>query len=78
MPFNGMMLMPTELRLKTTKDGIRLFSTPVKENEQLFPSENKWTNLKTNDATDHLRAINNANIYILKQKLNCLMLPMQV
>ncbi|MDR3250285.1 MAG: 2,6-beta-D-fructofuranosidase [Tannerella sp.] len=31
MPFNGMMLLPTELTLRTTKDGIRLFSSPIRE-----------------------------------------------
>lgn len=35
MPFNGMMLLPTELSLRTTKEGIRLFSVPVKEVEKL-------------------------------------------
>ena len=31
MPINGMMLLPTELKLRNTKDGIRLFSTPIRE-----------------------------------------------
>ncbi len=37
MPFNGMMLLPTELTLRTTKDGPRLFNEPVRETEQLAP-----------------------------------------
>lgn len=69
MPFNGMMLMPTELKLKTTKDGIRLFSMPVKENEQLFTSENKWTNPKAKDATEYLKAINTTNTLRIKTKI---------
>ncbi|RDC54200.1 2,6-beta-D-fructofuranosidase [Pedobacter chinensis] len=56
MPFNGMMLMPTELTLKTTKDGIRLFSEPVKETEQLFSSLNKWENLSAADANEKLKS----------------------
>ncbi|MCF0197677.1 MAG: glycoside hydrolase family 32 protein, partial [Bacteroidaceae bacterium] len=36
MPFNGMMLLPTELRLVTTADGIRLQSFPIREVESLF------------------------------------------
>lgn len=36
MPFNGMMLLPTELQLRTTKDGIRLVSKPIKEVENLL------------------------------------------
>lgn len=31
-----MMLLPTELTLHTTKEGIRLFSNPIKETKQLF------------------------------------------
>jgi fructan beta-fructosidase len=61
MPFNGMMLLPTELTLKTTKDGPRLFSVPVKEAEQLFDKVNQWTNLKDGDANDKLKAYNNAD-----------------
>jgi levanase/fructan beta-fructosidase len=36
MAFNGMMTLPTELTLRTTKDGPRLFSEPVKEVRDLF------------------------------------------
>ena len=36
MPFNGMMLLPTELKLRTTRDGIRLTSQPVAEVQQLL------------------------------------------
>ena len=35
MPFNQMMLLPTELTLRSTKDGIRMFNRPVKEVEML-------------------------------------------
>lgn len=59
MPFNGMMLIPTELTLKTTKNGIRLFSNPVKEYYQLFELQNKWSNLTTAQANDHLKSYNN-------------------
>ena len=36
MPFNGMMLLPTELTLKTTCDGIRMMSKPINEVQSLF------------------------------------------
>jgi sucrose-6-phosphate hydrolase SacC (GH32 family) len=36
MPFNGMMLLPTELSLKTTSEGVRMISKPVKEVQSLF------------------------------------------
>ena len=36
MPFNGMMLLPTELKLRTTCEGIRLTNQPVAEVQQLL------------------------------------------
>lgn len=45
MDFNGMMLMPTELSLRTTKDGVRLVSKPVREMEELCVPAGSWTNL---------------------------------
>ena len=69
MPFNGMMLLPTELKLKTTKDGIRLFSEPVKEANQLFKSVGKWTNLNENDANEKLKNYNNNDEIRIKTKL---------
>jgi fructan beta-fructosidase len=39
MPFNQMMLIPTELTLRTAKDGLRLFNSPVKEIEILQGKE---------------------------------------
>lgn len=50
MPFNGMMMLPTELTLRTTKDGIRLVSTPVRELGQLFRPLGKWRGLTSDDA----------------------------
>lgn len=55
MPFNGMMLLPTELTLKTTNDGVRLFSNPVEETKQLINSTKKWNNLTADEAN---KAIN--------------------
>lgn len=50
MQFNGMMLLPTELTLHTTKDGVRLMSKPVKEVEQLCKPAGKWTDLTQDEA----------------------------
>jgi fructan beta-fructosidase len=61
MPFNGMMLLPTELTLKTTNDGIRLFSVPVKETARLFALKNKWQALKAPDANVKLEEFNGAD-----------------
>ena len=61
MPFNGMMLMPTELKLKTTKNGLRVFSEPIKEMEQLFKKENHWRTLTAKEANDQLKSYNTAD-----------------
>jgi len=61
MPFNNMMLLPTELTLRKTKDGIRLFSVPVKEVEQLFSPVQKWTNLSSSEANQKLKEFYNTD-----------------
>ncbi len=53
--FNHMMLLPTVLTLHTTKDGIRLFSQPVREVEQLFKPVNKWASLTSEEANAKLK-----------------------
>jgi len=45
MPFNGMMLLPTELTLRTTRDGVRLCSQPVHEIQSLL--KRQFTATKT-------------------------------
>jgi len=69
MPFNSLMLMPTELKLKSTKNGVRLFSEPVKETEQLFTGINKWTNLKADAANENSTQYNKEASLRLKNKL---------
>ncbi|WP_341843658.1 glycoside hydrolase family 32 protein [Chitinophaga caseinilytica] len=54
MPFNNMMLLPTELTLRNTKDGPRLFSYPVREVSQLHSSSQKWAQLSTDEANRRL------------------------
>jgi fructan beta-fructosidase len=61
MAFNNMMLLPTELTLRSTKNGARLFSEPVKEVSQLFTPAQKWTNLKSDDANEKLKEFYNAD-----------------
>lgn len=59
MPFNGMMLFPTELSLHKTKDGIRLFSKPIKELEMLQTKAGEWNGLSAEEASRKLQAYNN-------------------
>lgn len=66
MPFKGMMQLPTELTLRSTKEGPRLFSRPVKETEQLFTSVQKETNLTTERANQMLAKYSEADGLRLK------------
>lgn len=69
MPFNGMMLLPTELKLKTTKDGVRMFSEPVKEAEALFSPSNKWEKLTASDANDKLKTYGGSDKLRIKTRI---------
>jgi len=42
MPFNGCMTFPCELTLRTTDEGIRLFTNPVREIEKLYGHRYLW------------------------------------
>lgn len=57
MNFNGMMLLPTELTLRTTKDGPRLASKPVREVEQLCSAIGSWADLTQQQANDILSGL---------------------
>lgn len=45
MPFNGQMGIPSELALRTTRDGMRLTKLPVKEVESLRYEPSEWKDL---------------------------------
>ncbi len=66
MPFNNMMLLPTELTLRTTKDGPRLYSYPVKEVTKLLEPATKWTNLSAGEASRRLQDYNTADKLYIK------------
>lgn len=55
LPVNGMMTFPTELTLRTTRNGVRLFSYPVAELSKLQELKGSWTNLKAEEATAKLK-----------------------
>src|SRR5690606_34573366 len=61
MPFNGMMLLPTELTLRTTKDGPRLFNVPVKETEKLFTPLRQGKDLTSDKANELLDQFDHAD-----------------
>jgi fructan beta-fructosidase len=60
MPFKHMMLMPTELTLKTTKEGIRMFSVPVNEISSLQEKEFIWEGTETDKGSEFLQQFNDA------------------
>lgn len=68
-PVNGMMLMPTELSLRTTKDGVRLVSVPVREIQDIFTPAGAWQNLSQEQANDILRPFSGADCLRIKAKI---------
>lgn len=66
MPFNGVMLLPTELTLRMTKDGVRMFSTPIKEVEKLQTKEHSWNSLDTRKANEVLHPFSDADALRIK------------
>jgi len=57
MPFNGMMSFPTELKLRTSHDGVRLFNEPIAEIEQLHGKVYQFTHLSLKQANERLQGI---------------------
>lgn len=66
MPFNGMMMLPTELTLRNTKDGIRMVSVPVKETESLFKPVRSWKSLTSDEANSKLKEFYDADCLRIK------------
>lgn len=54
MPFNGMMLLPTELTLKTTREGIRMINKPVSEVQSLFQNLLSCSDVMNADAVNRM------------------------
>ena len=69
MPFNNMMLLPTELTLRSTKNGLRLSSVPIKETQQLFEKTQSWSSLSAADANEKLKSLATADRFRLKTTL---------
>ncbi len=58
MPFNGCMLLPQEQVLVNTSQGLRLYSRPVAETEQLFEKAYEGHDLSQTEANRALQAYN--------------------
>lgn len=70
MPFNGTMLLPTVLSLRTTKDGIRLFSEPIKELEALQITKGQWKDLSAEKAGELLQPYNHTGSLRIRTTLS--------
>jgi len=62
MPFNQMMLFPTELKLVTTQDGLRMRTTPIREIEKLHSTAHHWSSLTMEEASRKLGAIRTGSL----------------
>tara|TARA_R110000868_G_scaffold21640_12_gene89861 strand:+ start:401 stop:2119 length:1719 start_codon:yes stop_codon:yes gene_type:complete len=67
--FNNLMLLPTQLTLHTTKEGVRLFNSPVKEIEMLHENEHLFEGTDPNKASAFLQQFKNATSIRLKATL---------
>jgi sucrose-6-phosphate hydrolase SacC (GH32 family) len=64
MPFNQMMLFPTEFSLNTTKDGLRLYANPIKEIETLHTLIKEFGNATLREANTILKNIKPGPLHI--------------
>jgi fructan beta-fructosidase len=62
------MMFPTQLTLKTTRSGTRLFSQPVREIDQLHKKSHKWANLTAAEANENVKVVA-GDIFRLKMKI---------
>jgi sucrose-6-phosphate hydrolase SacC (GH32 family) len=63
-PFNGLMSFPTNLTLRTTANGVRMFNEPVREIEKLHKKTYKWQSLTLEQANKELRQINSDLLHV--------------
>ena len=66
-PFNQMILFPTEFKLVTTREGLRMRTTPIAEIEKLRQKPQSWSSVKVSEANQQL---NKAGLEALDVNLN--------
>ena len=71
MPFNGMMMFPTEFSLRTTRDGVRLYSEPIAGIKKLHNKSYRWENLSPADANAKLKEVG-GDVFRIKMKVKLL------
>ncbi len=70
MPFSQTLFIPQEQTLKTTSDGIRLFTRPVKEFEQLFTLKYKGEDLTLEQANEAMKAFSKDRILRIRMTIH--------
>ncbi|MCC8142654.1 MAG: glycoside hydrolase family 32 protein, partial [Tannerellaceae bacterium] len=68
--FNNLMTIPTELTLRKTKDGVRLFSEPVREFDRLTDKTYEWKNLTIAEADEKMQQFVNPDRLRIKTTLS--------
>lgn len=69
-PFNQLMLLPTEMRLVTTKDGVRLVISPVREIEDLCTPLGTWHDLTQQEAAEILNSLADNELLRIKADIH--------
>ena len=65
MPFNQMMLFPTELSLRTTNEGIRMFSEPIDAIRKLHAKEHDLSGLGVAAANERLKGMTHDLLHVV-------------
>ncbi len=68
MPFGQMMLFPTELTLKSTPTGVRMFNNPIQEIKNLHSKSYRWEDLDRESANEKLKSIE-GDLFHIKMKV---------
>ncbi len=68
MPFNSQMMFPTEFTLRATREGVRLFSEPIKEIDLLHNETYTWNNLSREEANEKLKDLS-GDLFHIKMKI---------
>ena len=68
MPFGQMMLFPTELTLRSTRNGVRLFNEPIREISKLHKKSYRWEHLDREKANEKLKDVS-GDLFHLKMKV---------
>jgi sucrose-6-phosphate hydrolase SacC (GH32 family) len=67
MPFNQVILFPTELKLKSTTDGLSLRATPINEIDRLREKGQKWSAQSVDSVNRELRAAGSGRLNVRLQ-----------